>query len=138
MALELLPPWEQIPYFLTPVVSNFSIPGPGSASVRIATNDPNRVVLIISNDSSTAPVYVSPFSAVTATGNGVQLSVNYPKLEVFQASHGSLVNLEWWFNCNAAATVTVLELSMSHWPRGSRGRGKKTIPHSDGSFNFIK
>lgn len=111
MTIYDLPPWDAIPYVLTPKESTFAGAVQG---VQIIGADPQRYCVIFSNLAGVSPQFIS--TTVRTGGNfGFVISVNAGILILNTRQHGPLPTFAFFTGSNNTS-LHILEMIANRWP----------------------
>lgn len=109
------PPWEEMQWFETPTMSEFTNPNPAGLTVSVAPANSRRVVLILGCASGTG-LYVSIRNDVAGATNGYQLLATTLPLIITQKDHGVLCQVEWFAFIPQFDVLDVTQVVLRDWP----------------------
>jgi len=124
---DLLPPWDQLPYFQTLESGLVTASGGPGQSTLIVPGDPMRVLLVLSTSISSGTMVVTSSSTDATAGNGIALANTNLPLVINQAWWGPLTASAWYIAAGVMGSIYYKALTMKEWPRK---RGKRAT-----SFN---
>jgi hypothetical protein len=125
--LDLLPPWDQIPYFQAVQWSQAATTGGlGTQQVLLCSADPLRVLIVISQLVATTPILVSPDPLSLVSGVGIYVGGTPGILVIDQRTWGPLAASAWYANLAGTTKLNVFTYRMKEWPGWRTRDSEKT------------
>ena len=106
-----MPPWEEITYFQTPLVT-VTVGGPLGKWQQLVSGNPQRVGILI---AASAQANISPDPTINTSGGFFTSNATNP-LDFFEARHGSLVTGPWYVANSQGNFITTVEIILREYP----------------------